>query len=101
MPYSYPEYKNEIKTHFKECVSNKIKILDVGPGAGTYFDLLSDLGYQIDCIEIWEPYIFQFNLHKKYNKVIVGDIRDFDFSEYDYIIMGDVLEHSTFDEARI
>lgn len=101
MPYSYPEFKNEIKSHFKKCVSNEVKILDVGPGAGVYSDLLRELGYQIDCVEIWEPYINQFNLSEKYDRVIIGDIRNFDFTEYDYIIMGDVLEHLTFDDASI
>ena len=77
------------------------KILDVGPGAGVYSDLLRNLGYQIDCLEIWEPYVNQFNLREKYGKVIIGDIRHFDFSGYDYIIMGDVFEHLAIEEATL
>jgi len=101
MPYSYPEYKNEVKLHFKKCIPKNSKILDVGPGAGTYSDLLRELGYKIDCLEIWEPYIHQFSLHQKYDTVILGDIREFDFSGYDYIIMGDVLEHLTLEDATL
>ena len=101
MPYSYPEYKNEIKLHFKKCIPKNTKILDVGPGAGVYSDLLRELNYKIDCLEIWKPYISQFNLHQKYDNVILGDIRNFDFSSYDYIIMGDVLEHLTIEDATL
>lgn len=102
MPHSYPEYKNEIKQHFISSIPLNTKILDVGPGAGTYSDLLRGLGYSIDCLEIWEPYINQFNLNSKYDKVILGDVRDFQlFSDYDYIIMGDVLEHLYVEEAKI
>jgi SAM-dependent methyltransferase len=101
MPYSYPEYKNEVKLHFKNTISSKSKVLDVGPGAGTYSDLLRELVGKLDCLEIWEPYIHQFNLSEKYDNVILGDIRSFDFSGYDYIIMGDVLEHLTTEDATI
>lgn len=101
MPYSYSYYKPEIKEHFKTHIPVTAKILDVGPGAGCYSDLLRELGYRIDCLEIFEPYIDQFNLTSKYDNVILGDINNFNFSEYDYIIMGDVLEHLTFNDARI
>ena len=101
MPYSYSYYKPEIKEHFKTHIPVTTKILDVGPGAGCYSDLLRELGYRIDCLEIFEPYIEQFNLVSKYDNVILGDINNFNFSEYDYIIMGDVLEHLTFNDARI
>jgi hypothetical protein len=101
MPYSYPEFKNEIKEHFKKYVPKNTRILDVGPGAGVYADVLKELEYNIDCLEIWSPYVSQFNLEEKYNKVIIGDIRYFDFSGYEYIIMGDVLEHLSYDDAKI
>jgi hypothetical protein len=42
----------------------------------------------------------QFDLNSKYNKVILGDIREFDFRDYDYIIMGDVLEHLSVKDAQ-
>ena len=47
----------------------------------------------IDGLEIHEPYIDKFNLRSIYNKVMVGNILAFDVSPYDYIILGDVLEH--------
>jgi SAM-dependent methyltransferase len=101
MPFSNGAYKNNVKKHFQTKIEKGTKILDVGAGSGTYADLFKGLGYHIDCLEIWEPYVNQFNLREKYENVIIGDIRDFDFSKYDYIVMGDVLEHLTFNDAKI
>lgn len=93
MPYSHSKFKNEFKNHLNKFLPNKSKILDVGPGSGTYSDLLIDSSYEIDCVEIWEPYIHEFNLSSKYKNVYISNILEFDMSEYDYIILGDVLEH--------
>ena len=95
MPESYYFYKREIREYFKHHVSTDKKILDVGPGKGTYSLLLMGMGYQMDCIEIWEPYVNEFGLHEKYDNVHIGNIVDFDISAYDYIILGDILEHLT------
>lgn len=93
MPESYKFFKPEIKQYFKHHVPTSTRILDVGPGIGTYSILLRELGYPMDCIEIWEPYVQEYKLHEKYDNVYVSNILDFDISEYDYIILGDVLEH--------
>ena len=92
MPYSSTAFKNEVKNHFIEKTSNNDKILDVGPGCGTYGTMLKELCY-IDGLEIHEPYIEQFKLRDIYKNVFIGNILAFDFSSYDYIIMGDILEH--------
>lgn len=98
MPYSYGDYKNEVIHHIKEHTSEYSKILDVGPGAGTYGSMLRHL--DIEALEIHPPYIQMFKLNEIYKKIYIGDIRDFDVSEYDYIIMGDVLEHLTVEESK-
>jgi hypothetical protein len=98
MPYSYGEFKEDVKQHFLNYIPPTTKILDVGPGQGTYSKLLSN--YNLDCIEIWEPYITQFNLQSQYNKVILGNINQFNFLEYEYIIMGDILEHLSIEDAQ-
>ena len=69
------------------------RILDVGPSIGTYSKLIREYGYKIDCVEIYEPYITKYNLKELYDNVFVGDIINFDISNYDFIILGDVLEH--------
>ena len=64
-------------------------------------ELLQEFNYSIDCLEIWEPYVEKFNLKQKYNNVIIGNIIDFDFTKYDYLILGDILEHLPVIEAQI
>jgi 2-polyprenyl-3-methyl-5-hydroxy-6-metoxy-1,4-benzoquinol methylase len=60
-----------------------LKILDVGPGKGTYSTLLNNMGYQIDAIEIWRPYIEKYSL-RKYDNVYLGDILEFNVENYDF-----------------
>ena len=98
MPYSYGDFKYEVIEHIKENTTQQSKILDVGPGAGTYGVQLRD--WNVEALEIHAPYIQMFNLNESYKEVHIGDIREFDISEYEYIIMGDVLEHLTIDEAK-
>jgi hypothetical protein len=100
MPYSYTLFKDEVKVHFLNFISKGISILDVGAGCGTYSDLLRGDFPNMDALEIFTPYIEQFNLRAKYNNVIVGDITDFDISKYEYLIMGDVLEHLSVSDAQ-
>jgi SAM-dependent methyltransferase len=100
MPYSHSFYKQDIKSFIDKTVSKKSKILDVGPGNGTYSALLKPLGYELDCLEIFEPYIEKYNLSEKYNKVILGNIVYFDIEDYDFIILGDILEHLSREDAK-
>jgi hypothetical protein len=98
MPYSYGDYKNEVIHHIIEHTSEYSKILDVGPGAGTYGSSLKHL--DVEALEIFEPYIQMFKLEEIYKKIYIGDIREFDIEAYDYIILGDVLEHLTIEESK-
>lgn len=66
-------------------------ILDVGAGWGKYRQLLPE--FEVDAVEIWEPYIREEDLTKKYRKVFNVDICNLHEVFYDVIIMGDVLEH--------
>lgn len=82
------------------------KVWDIGPGDGTYSDLLRS--YTVCSwvgVEVWEPYILQFDLNRKYNQIINMDVRGVDFSashipSNSLIIFGDVLEHIPEDDAR-
>ncbi len=76
-------------------------ILDVGPGRGKFSLLLPDYNRQMDCVEIFEPFIEKYNLRALYRNVILGNIMEFAFrpDEYELIILGDVLEHLAPDEA--
>ena len=93
MPYSFTYFKDEVKEWFLENIPTSKRILDVGPGIGTYSDLLRSSGYRMDAVEIYEPYIEKYNLRDKYDNVFIGSIVTFDINDYDFIILGDVLEH--------
>lgn len=99
MPVSYSYFKEEVVDWFLSNVATSKRILDVGPGVGTYSDLLRKYGYKMDAIEIWAPYISKYQLPEKYDSVFNGNIVDFDLSNYDFIILGDVLEHLTSEQG--
>lgn len=88
-----------------DTVMDKIRpdsLLDVGPGRGTYADLLGPYcdTWIFEAVEVWEPYVELFNLRDKYDHVCVNDIRDHVDFEYDLVIFGDVMEHMTLEEAK-
>ena len=93
MPYSFTYFKDEVREWFQNNVPTSKRILDVGPGIGTYLDLLRQFDYRIDAIEIFEPYIDKYKLREKYDNVYLGSVVTFNIKDYDFIILGDVLEH--------
>lgn len=97
MPYSYSDFKPEIRNHFLQNIKTDTFIIDIGPGAGSYAHLLPE--YKMDAIEIYEPYINMFNLRSIYKNIYVEDVRNSDLSKYDYVILGDVLEHLSIEDA--
>lgn len=81
-------------------------VLDIGAGSGTYAELLkrTDPGnigaVHAIAVEIHAPYVPRFNLRAKYDEVIVGDARELVLPAADVVILGDVLEHMSFGDAR-
>ena len=100
MAYSYSYYKNIIKDYLIKQFDREATILDVGPGCGTYYNLLSDYFTIFDGVEIFKPNIEKYNLRNKYRKIYNEDIKDFKFDYYDIIIIGDVLEHLSIKDAQ-
>lgn len=101
MPYSYSYFKEEVKEHLISNFDSDIKILDVGAGSGSYGLLLNSYFKNIDALEIFSDYIHQFNLNDIYENVYESDILDFDISKYDYLILGDIIEHLEFTDANL
>lgn len=99
MGTSHPETKPWILE--KILKSDISTILDVGAGSGTYADYFMDnhCYFQMTAIEVWKPYIEEFDLHEKYYKVYQADVRDHKDFNYDLVIFGDILEHMTKEEA--
>lgn len=91
MPGSVIQGKFEIKEWIEKHPDIKT-IIDVGSGGCTYPKLLGDK-YSFTAIEIWAPYVEQFNYKDFYDKVIIADVSHVIFPEGDCIIFGDVLEH--------
>jgi len=102
MPKSFKFYKHEIRDFIVDNLNLSAKILDVGPGIGTYSNLLRSYGYRMDCIEIYERWIKKYKLKEKYDNVFHGNILDLNLKKLDYnfIILGDVLEHINVDNAQ-
>lgn len=101
MPRSWKRGKVEIREYLLAHFPRESRILDVGPGEGTYYNLLHDDFPNMDAVEVHEPYIKQFDLERKYGRVYHSSICDFDnFDGYDIVLMGDVLEHITVEEAQ-
>ncbi len=101
MPYSYGYFKKEFYEHLFDNFKVNINILDVGAGSGSYGTLLKQDFTNIDCIEAFAPYRKQFDLDNIYRNVFIGDIREFNFFLYDYLILGDILEHLPTNEAQM
>lgn len=100
MACSYSYYKNIIKDYLIKQFNKDATILDVGPGCGTYYDLLNDYFTTFDGVEAFAPNIDRYDLRNKYRNVYNKDIKDFEFDYYDIIIIGDVLEHLSIEDAQ-
>lgn len=76
-------------------------ILDLGAGSGTYADLLrkSLPDTHMTAVEIHAAYVSDYKLWRKYDSVIIGDIRSCDLPAADVVILGDVLEHMSHADA--
>jgi len=79
-----------------------ITVLDVGAGQGVYLDLIRQglgAGVIVNAVEVWQPYIDQFNLENRYDKLFAMDVKDMSNFKYDLVILGDVLEHMSEESA--
>jgi len=97
MPTSLPVFDSTVVAWVKEHAPAGLPILDVGAGSGKYGRLLRNVCPEIDCVEVYAPYIEKFALKEVYRKVYAEDIRNFlkhaKKDVYGLAIMGDILEH--------
>lgn len=91
MPYSSTEGKDWMRDQIDRLAP--VAVLDVGAGAGTYFDLAAQPWQFWLAVEIWRPYLERFDLASRYDGVIFGDVRTIAWPDIDLVIFGDVLEH--------
>jgi len=100
MGFSDPENKPWAAEKIKEI--NPKTVLDVGAGQGVYLDIIRrDLpsSTHVTAVEVWQPYVDQFNLINRYNDLIIDDVRNIENFNYDLVIFGDILEHMSEDDA--
>lgn len=97
---SYKIYKQEIKKYILNHFQPTDTVLDIGAGSGTYSDLLEGYFYHIDAVEAYSPNIKDHKLKTKYTNIYNVDIQNFEFEYYDLVIMGDILEHLTVEQAQ-
>ena len=76
-------------------------VLDIGAGEGKWGKSLRGKVNLIDGVEIWMPYIIKFRLDDYYDNLFNVDMLKIDYSQkkYDIMILGDVLEHLTYENA--
>ena len=113
MPYSSTSGKSVIRTILSRLdklayKGAPLRGLDIGAGSGTYPKLVRELmSSKINWtgIEIWEPYVKQFELDKLYDNLILESADSAleklcsEAKSYDLIFVGDVLEHMTRETA--
>lgn len=78
-------------------------VLDIGAGAGKYGHIARAVlqnAKKIDAVEVWEPYISKYKLECLYDTVFNSDVRKLNKFRYDLVIMGDVLEHMSKEDAQ-
>lgn len=95
MSSSFHTFDTSVRTWVISRFRPGISMLDVGPGRGKFSLLLPEYRKQMDCVEIFEPFIAKYNLGALYRHIFIGDIMDFSFrpDKYVLVILGDVLEH--------
>lgn len=72
-------------------------MLDVGAGSGTYGQMFFHHFPEVSrtAVEIWKPYIYQYDLFTFYQTIHMADVRKHNDFNYDIVIFGDILEHMT------
>lgn len=95
---SYPFFKKLVTTYIKSQFPRGASALDVGCGQGTYAHYLNK-HLVIDGLDIYSPHDNEYT-RALYNKVMIKDIRFFEYDYYDVVIIGDVLEHLSIEDAQ-
>jgi hypothetical protein len=100
MGYSDPENKPWAIEKIKEI--NPKTVLDCGAGAGTYLDLIkSNMGNSVIVlgVEAWYPSIIKYSLEERYDFIYPVDVRTITDFKFDLVILGDILEHMSIEDA--
>lgn len=101
MPNSTAIFKKQVIAWINNNFPKDAKILDVGAGSGHWRKFLYNYP-DMHAIEIFAPYVEKFHLEDSYVTCTTGNVieqpAEF-FLGYDLIIMGDVVEHMSQEDA--
>ncbi len=93
---SYDWGKAEVCAWIREHFAPDATILDVGASDGKWHRLLPEYK-NMDAVEIFKPHMRSLTGYRyAYN----ADIRTFEYSWYDLILFGDVIEHLSVPDAQ-
>ena len=99
MPISSSEGKDWTRQKLRDLAPESL--LDVGAGAGTYARLVAEQRpARMVALEVFEPYVERYGLRELYDEVLVGDARTTELPAADVVVMGDVAEHMSVEEAQ-
>ena len=105
MPTSHSQGKDIALSWYREI--DPRTVTDVGAGSGTYAKLMrtdpdAEMRRLWTAVEVWEPYVDEFNLTELYDMVFADNAHDVGIGMFasDLVIFGDVLEHMTRAEAQ-
>jgi ubiquinone/menaquinone biosynthesis C-methylase UbiE len=101
MPFSSNLCKAEIREWLREMRPDTI--LDIGAGSGVYSRLFRPILPWTTwvALEIHEPYVERYDLKLHYEQVIVENVLNANIgpATFDVVVLGDVLEHMTLNDA--
>ena len=99
MPISSSEGKDWTRQKLRDLAPESV--LDVGAGAGTYAKLLAgSRPARLVALEVFEPYVEKYGLRELYDEVLLGDARTTELPPADVVVLGDVAEHMSVEEAQ-
>jgi hypothetical protein len=104
MPYSdnrlRPTGLQLIRTRFGDPLA-ALTFLDVGAGAGSNLEFYRPWfpNSRWIGVEVWQPYVDRFSLVDRYSHVLIDDVRRVPLPPADVVLLGDVLEHMSIEEA--
>ena len=93
---SYYYGQEDVCSWIRQYYRRDARILDVGACDGNWRRLLPEYP-NMDAVEAYGP---NLGLLHGYRAVYHADIRDFAYSAYDLIILGDIIEHLTVPDAQ-
>ena len=94
---SYDYGKQEVCQWIRRTVPLNSSILDVGACDGKWRGLLQEYP-NMDAVEVYKPNADK--IKPMYRNVFHSDIRDFQYEWYDFIILGDIIEHLNVEDAQ-